>query len=493
MHRILTAIILLLLKMTFASSSTHAIRIDHHKAPSLTTRGKALLNKKQSEQMATPNMVNRNRNDASNRADYTYDTSNPSVNKENNIPTPTGPDPERSLQVLQASTFLLALSTSLVGFSPAPALTQALGADKATKLLSSLSAGAAFLEILASPALGSCLDSFGRKPVLVGALAALAVANGVTALQPSVLSICVSKFVGMFFMGSFFISTQAITSDLTSSDPQRLGAAMGLTMALVSAAFFLGALVAGYFSKFGLSVSYTASAGIGSLIVALVGLGLPETLPTSNRLPFQRHRIRQLIIQSPLSCTRLLFQHGKQVRLLAILFMLQQMPLYMRDLIQIYATKEWNLSTQQFSFFVAMIGVTGIAANTVGSVLIKRLGISPFLRLATLSSLMTPLGASLFGFPGLLVGSVLGFLGAAQHIAINAALISQGSKAGVPQGQLAGERSSLAALLKVIAPILYSALYIQGGKQLGVRNLPFLFNVVVALGAFVLSQWYLPV
>ena len=86
----------------------------------------------------------------------------------------------------------------------------------------------------------------------------------------------------------------------------------------------------------------------------------------------------------------------------------------------------------------------------------------------------------------------MGFLGAAQSMGINAALVSQARESGVPQGELAGERASLVAMLKVIGPILYSTLYVQGRGKLGLKQLPFVFNICLAASAFVVSQLYLP-
>lgn len=164
----------------------------------------------------------------------------------------------------------------------------------------------------------------------------------------------------------------------------------------------------------------------------------------------------------------------------------------MGDVLQVFAKQEWNLSTKEYSSFIAFWSVAGIVANSVGSFLVQTLGIKRFMGIATLSSMCAPIGACFFGFRGTVVGSVMGFLGAAQSMGINAALVSQGKASGVPQGELAGERASMVALLKVIGPILYSTLYVQGRGKLGMRQLPFVFNIILAASAFVVSQLHLP-
>ena len=436
-------------------------------------------------------------------------------------PTPAPPEADRHLRVLQAATFLTVLSSALVAFTPATALAAQLGTARATTLLSNIAASAALLEILVSPAVGSLLlDLRGRKPVLQYAVTAVAVTHAVAAVWPTTTAVAAAKFVALFGRGSVAIAVQAMTSDLVATtasatttttvgsssssssnsgdddNSAKLSAALGVNMALVSAGFFVGALAAGPLSGQGISTAYATAAVVGGAAALLIYTRLPETLPakrttTTLLQQWNAKSMQKLLWQSPTACTRLLVARGPHMRILAALLVLQALPMFAGDFFQLYAKQEWHLHTNQFSSFVAVFGVVGIAANTVGSVLVRRWGIQPFLAIATLSSMLGPMGAAFFGFRGLLAGAVLGFLGGAQQMGISAALMSQGAKAGVPRGELAGEWTSLIALLKVISPILYSTLYIHGGTRLGLHNLPFLFNIGLAACAFQLSQTHL--
>lgn len=402
--------------------------------------------------------------------------------------------PKQPLTVLRMTSFILMLSLALVMFSPASALIAQLGADRATSLLSMITAGAALVEITLSPALGSVIDSVGRKPVMATALVLICLVNTIAATNSSsTLAICFAKFVGLLGMSWFFISNQAVISDIVASDPGRLSSTMGLQMALIGAGFFVGALLAGRLAELGgLPLSYGTSAAVGAVAVLLVTLGMPETLPPARRVPFHAPTARKMIRQSPLSCTKLLFKHGRQVQTLAILLVFQTVPMFMGDLLQVFAKQEWNLSTKEYSSFIALWSVTGICANTIGSFFVRSLGIKRFMGIATLSSICAPMGATFFGFRGTVLGTIMGFLGSAQSMGINGALVSQARESGVPQGELAGERASLVAMLKVIGPILYSTLYVQGRGKLGMKQLPFVFNICLAASAFVVSQLYLP-
>eukprot|EP00571_Detonula_confervacea_P017644 CAMPEP_0172312284 /NCGR_PEP_ID=MMETSP1058-20130122/17103_1 /TAXON_ID=83371 /ORGANISM="Detonula confervacea, Strain CCMP 353" /LENGTH=505 /DNA_ID=CAMNT_0013025695 /DNA_START=169 /DNA_END=1686 /DNA_ORIENTATION=- len=411
----------------------------------------------------------------------------------NEIATPSSSSQSQSptVKIFLTSSFLIVSSVAVVAFSPAPALIAKIGTERATSTLSLVSASAALTEIILSPAIGSILDVVGRKPALLLTLSAIAMANGAVAINPSVLAICTAKFVGMLSVGLFFIASQAIIGDIAAENPELMSSTLGVQYALIGAAFFVGAIAAGKLSEFGLGATYGTSSVVAIVTAGLVSLGMRETLSPANRVPFQGKNMRRLLLQSPFSCTRIIFRYSKEVRVLAIILMLQSFPQFMGDVFQILAKTEWNLETKDFSSFVAMFGMINIVANIVGSQLVKKLGIKQFTTLAILSSMLSPMGAAFFSFRGLIAGSIAGFLGASQMLGVNAALIAEGAKSDVPQGQLAGERSSFICLIKVIGPIWYNMLYVRGKKALGLNNLPFLFNIVLAMGAFVISQFYL--
>jgi hypothetical protein len=324
---------------------------------------------------------------------------------------------------------------------------------------------------------------------------ALAAVNGAVVAKPgSVPVIVASKFVGMLCFGFFTLASQAVISDMSlataandeNADTDKLvSSAMGINMALTGVGFLLGIIGGGIFSERGLPVIYGASASIAAFTAAVLAFFLPETL---TKRTSSSTSVWKKIFQSPMAAGRLLTRHGSQVRILAILLMLMSIPANQGDMLQTYAVKEWDLSTKTFSSFLALVGLVGIFSNGMASVLVKKLGIKKFTLLAIFSRSLSAIGTSFFGYRGAVVGWLVGFLGAAQSLGIVAALVSAGAKSGLPQGELAGERSSLLALLKVVGPVWYSMLYIQGSGKLGMNNLPFLFNIGLSAIAFLLAQ-----
>lgn len=295
------------------------------------------------------------------------------------------------------------------------------------------------------------------------------------------------------------------TKDISSL----VSAAMGQQLAVTGLGFLTGILTAGQLSSStvlpvgdgndmsGLARVYTVSASLA--LVALIGiaLALVETMPTTTTTnktttmpPFPSRSSTKHV--SPWSwCTRLLTGHNPKVQTLGVLLMLLTLPVFMGDFFQIFAKQEWQLSTKDFSSFLALFGMVGIFSNTAGSVLVRRWGIKRFTTVAILSRIFTTLATIAFGYRGSMIGLVFGFLGSAQTIGIVAALISEGQQSGLPQGEMAGERASLIALLKVVGPILYSTLYIQGQRWMKTSYLPFIFNIALSVVALVISHFHL--
>jgi len=285
---------------------------------------------------------------------------------------------------------------------------------------------------------------------------------------------------------------------------------MGAQMALAGVGFLLGMLGAGQLITHGLTAAYGGSALVGTVALLLVQYGLPETLikivpqPPSpmnacsnsnsdnDKTPErQQHPSKNRLLQSLVSCTGLLTRHGKDVRVLGVLLMLMTFPMFMGDIFLVFAKSEWQLTAKQLSSFFALYGGIGILSNAAGSVLVKRIGIRRFTSIAIASKLLTAIGTAFFGYRGSVLGMLLGFLGAAQSIGIVAALVAAGTATGLPQGELAGERASLLAMLKVLGPIVYSTLLVQGERWLGTNKLPFFFNIALSVVALMISLVHL--
>jgi hypothetical protein len=89
-----------------------------------------------------------------------------------------------------------------------------------------------------------------------------------------------------------------------------------------------------------------------------------------------------------------------------------------------------------------------------------------------------------------LLGATIGFLGPARTLGASTALTTIGASKGIPQGQLSGDRSNLIAILKVLGPAVYGALYVRG-QGAGLPSLPFFFNLLLTFCALLVAPYAL--
>jgi MFS family permease len=347
------------------------------------------------------------------------------------------------LPVLHGLTLLYALAIAMTALAPPPALVAVLGTAKATQLLSYISGASALTQIMFSTAVGATLDRTGRKPAMILATLALATANASVAIHSSVVAMCVAKFVASLGLGFFGLASQAMISDISISaaasgdetiDTNTLvSSATGVNMALGGVGFLVGIIGGGLLSeRGGLPVIFGASSVVALLTATVLSLFMPETLAKSERATSVKAGTSserwKKILQAPLASAGLLYRHGPQVRILAILLMLMSMPANQGDFLQIYAKTEWGLSAKDFSSYVALFVFVGIFASGFGSSLVKKMGIRKFTSLAIISNSLPTIGTTFFGYKGSIIGLLVGFLGAAQSIGIVAALVSAGAK-----------------------------------------------------------------
>jgi DHA1 family tetracycline resistance protein-like MFS transporter len=383
--------------------------------------------------------------------------------------------PERQLQ---ATAFVFVLGLSLVTLTPAPFINEQLGTARGMQLLTTLASSSAAAEICLSPLVGGLADSAGRKPVLLATLLTALLAQAACALWPSVLLVSIAKFISSSVIGIFFLAGGAIMADHYRTDPKRLAAASGIMFALVNAGFGLGIALCSLLPS-GLRVRYAVST-----LVALIGFlgalfGVRESLPASERVPFKARSF------NPLSFTRL-FALGERMRLLSLLAALTCAPLFMGDTLQVFAMNVWSLSEAHVSMLFTGVALSGVLSNVFAAGLIRSLGLQTFTFIATASTLLFWVGFSSANLKAAVACAAIGLLGPARTLGATTAMTAEGARQGIPQGQLSGDRANMIAWLKVVGPLVYGQLYIQG-SAVGVPAAPFFLNVLLTIAALALG------
>lgn len=448
---------------------------------------------------------------------------------------------QRTISTLHSTSFLIVLSTSIVAFTPLPSITRHLTAsssssssspqEQAVKILSYLSATSAAIELFLSPLLGTLLDRFGRKRPSVLLHSLITLTNLGVVLHPSVWSICVSRIINVLCSGFLIITTNSIIGDLFSGNTQtnnhnnahdkdQMGAVLGRQAACISSGFLFGSLLGGRLTEYGERTAYGIASIFSVLAVLNAASRMTDTLDlmsapaalspaTNESKTLDWSSLRRALLEAPLSSIQLLFHYGSHMRTLALLLLLQSAPIYMGDVFQVFAKEEWGLRPNEFGQIVALFGVLGIVSNTTLSLILKSVGLRTFSLFAIVSSLLFPLTAIFTNsYRHVLIAGSIGLYAGAQKVGTTTAITSLANDLGVPQGQLQGEKASMLALLKIVCPVIYSALYLKGkewsmscsitdneGSRLALqmmmgkfgKKMPFVLNCILGLSAFAVT------
>jgi len=149
----------------------------------------------------------------------------------------------------------------------------------------------AAVQFLGGPLMGNLGDRFGRRPVLLGALAGFAVDYALMAFAPTIAWLFAGRALAGLFGASFGPAGAAMADVSAPEDRARhfgtIGAAFGI-------GFVVGPAIGGLLGEFGPRAPFYA-AGFLAAVNFLIGLvAFPETLSSENRRPFDPARANPL-------------------------------------------------------------------------------------------------------------------------------------------------------------------------------------------------------
>lgn len=142
----------------------------------------------------------------------------------------------------------------------------------------------AVLQFVCMPIAGALSDRFGRRPVMLGSVGALALDYLLMALAPTVALLYLGRAISGAF-GATFSTANAYISDI--SPPERRAQDFGLVGAMFGVGFMLGPVIGGWLGEFGPRVPFFAASAVCALNFVYGAIFLPETLKPENRREFR--------------------------------------------------------------------------------------------------------------------------------------------------------------------------------------------------------------
>ncbi|MBL6852028.1 MAG: TCR/Tet family MFS transporter [Alphaproteobacteria bacterium] len=309
----------------------------------------------------------------------------------------------------------------------------------------------ALMQFLCAPLIGNLSDRYGRRPVLIVSLIALAVDYTITGWAPTIWWLFLGRFLSGV-AGATYPTVNAYIADV--SPPEKRAANFGLTGAAFGVGFILGPALGGVIGEhFGPHAPFFAAAGI-ALLNALFGLVvLKESLPPAQRRPFEVGRA------NPLGALKSLGRFPMMYGLLGVGVLLQLAHDSLPATWTYYTMLKFNWGPGDVAWSLVGVGVTtAVSFAVLPRLVVPRLGEGGAVYFGLF---FAALGYAVYAFavaPWMMyAGMVVWALGGAGGPALNA-IMSHAVPAN-QQGELMGARGSLDSITSIIAPLMMTGLF----------------------------------
>ena len=336
-----------------------------------------------------------------------------------------------------------------------------------------LSAVFAVMQFTFGPIIGNLSDRFGRRPVLLVALAVMAADYLLMAMAGAIWLLLIGRIIG-----GITAATQSTAAAYMAdiSKPEEKSANFGLISAAFGVGFVFGPMIGAVLAEFGTRVPFYAAAAMAAANFAFGYFILPETVDDRIRRPFQWSRA------NPFGAFRYVGNLPGVLPLLTIFF-LYQVAFFVYPAVWAY------FSRAQFGWDTWMVGVS-LASFGVAMVIVQAGLIRVILaRLGEPMTILFGLGFNCAAFFAMIltmngtIALILTPLTALGSVAIPA-LQGLMSKT-VPddaQGELQGVLTSVGAVSMIISPLIMTqtfAFFTSSNAPFQLAGAPFVVSIVL--------------
>lgn len=359
---------------------------------------------------------------------------------------------DRALWFILATILIDAIGVGLI-FPLMPDLMDRVGAGGASNgavLGGILMAAYAATQFLCAPSVGGLSDAVGRKPVLLVALATLAVDYVIMALATSFWLLLVGRLLAGV-AGATYITATAYLADI--STPEKRAANFGLIGATFGIGFVLGPALGGLLAGIDVTAPFWVAAALSAANVAFGLAVLPESLAPAKRRAFRASDL------NPFGAIRDAFRMPALALPLACMFVFEFANM-------VYPTLWAFWGREAFGWSATMIGGT-LAAYGVGVALTQGLVLPALLKrmsehgVLTFALLTGTVAAFAFGFTTApwLVAVILPIACLSDMAPPTLTAIMANATDEDRQGVLQGVIASLGSLAAIFAPLLMTPLF----------------------------------
>ncbi len=218
----------------------------------------------------------------------------------------------------------------------------------------------AIMMFLASPIIGGLSDKYGRKPMLILALAGLGIDYLFLAFAPTYTLLIVGRIIAGIF-GASHSTAMAYIADI--SEPSKRGQNMGMIHAAFGIGFILGPVIGGLAGGFGTKIPFFVAAGLTLLNMLFGIIVLPESLAKENRREFDIKRA------NPIGAIISVLKYKGLIKLLGAIFLLYIAGQVHPSIWTWYTKLKFDWSPTMIGY---SLGAVGVAIALVQGLLIRK-------------------------------------------------------------------------------------------------------------------------
>ena len=336
----------------------------------------------------------------------------------------------------------------------------------------------ALMQFVGSPILGSLSDRFGRRKVILIALAGSSIDYVVMALAPNLAWLFVARMISGL-TGGVLATANAYVADVTP--PEKRAQGFGLIGAAFGLGFVIGPFLGGWLGHYDLRLPFWAAAGCASLNWLYGFFVLPESLAPENRRPFSWKRA------NPVGSLVALKRFPAVLGLAEAYFILAVAQQMLFSVWVLYTGHRYHWGPREVGLSLTAVGVlSAIVQAGLAKRIIGRIG---DVRGVIAGLMLSAIAQALYGFATqgwmiyaiLVVGSLAGVAGPAMQTYITKHVPAN------EQGAVQGVFSGLMSLAGIPAPFVATWSFGWAVAHTDVLNVPGLaFFEAAALMCFAL-------
>ena len=326
----------------------------------------------------------------------------------------------------------------------------------------------ALMQFAFGPTLGNLSDRFGRRPVLLLSLFALAVDYLIMGFAPTLWLLFAGRALAGV-AGATYSTANAYMADV--SPPDRRAQNFGLIGAGFGVGFVAGPLIGGLAGELGTRAPFFVAAALAMINFAYGALVLPETLAPENRRRFDWRRA------NPLGAARQIAGMPTIAWFFVAIFLFNLAHFAYPAVWSFYTKEAFAWSNAQIGLSIAIVGISfAVAQGWLIRLILPRLG---EVGTAFWGFIVSIAGLVLLGLAteGWMVYAIIPFTGLGALITpAMTALMSRRVPADA-QGELQGALSGVLGVTLIISPVLMTqtfGYFTSAGAPVYLPGAPFL-------------------